>query len=130
MGSSTSSVGGPVEIPEHEKPVDICAQGSEFGSAFDDIKDIVCSNDIVVFADPSCGYCYNAQNLLGKAGFNFITVNATPGQRQRLQTLTGSGSVPNVWVKGKYIGGCNDGPKSWMGVKKMIDSGLLKKFLK
>lgn len=126
MGGSQSSVLG-VVISELEQPVNICAESS--GGRFDDIKLIVCSSDIVVFSDPSCGYCYETKELLGQAGLNFTMVNATAGQRQRLKALTGSGSVPSVWVKGKFIGGCNDGPFSWQGVRKTLQSGILNSFL-
>ena len=43
--------------------------------------------------------------------------------------LTDSMTVPNVWIKGSYIGGCYDGPKPGMGVVGLIDSGALKKML-
>jgi hypothetical protein len=51
-------------------------------------------------------------------------------QREALSEMTGSDSIPNVWLKGVYVGGCNDGPKPWMGIKKIIKSGQLNQFLK
>jgi glutaredoxin-related protein len=38
-------------------------------------------------------------------------------------------SIPNIWVKGKFIGGCNDGPESWMGLTTLINNGELKRML-
>ena len=38
-------------------------------------------------------------------------------------------SVPNIWVKGKFIGGCEDGPEPWMGVMPLIKNGQLAKML-
>ena len=49
---------------------------------------------------------------------------------QALEELTTSASVPNVWVRGKYIGGCNDGPEPWMGVKRLLKNGQLAAMLK
>ncbi len=33
-------------------------------------------------------------------------------------------------VKGKFVGGCNDGPESWMGITKLIGNGELDKLLR
>ena len=30
---------------------------------------------------------------------------------------------------GKYVGGCNDGPEPWMGIKKIVKSGKLNDYL-
>ena len=43
--------------------------------------------------------------------------------------MTNVGSIPSIWVKGKFVGGCNDGPEAWMGIKKMIKSGKLNEML-
>lgn len=135
MGANGSSPGGVTAttmaaIQERERPLDLCGAAAIGHNAFDDVKCIVCSNDIVVFSDSTCGYCVNAQTMLGRAGLSFVSINASPAMRQKLAMLTGSSSVPSVWVKGKFIGGCNDGPYSWMGVRKMIDNGLMNEFLK
>ena len=39
-------------------------------------------------------------------------------------------SVPAVFVKGKFVGGCNDGPESWMGALPLLNSGKLEEMLK
>ncbi len=33
-------------------------------------------------------------------------------------------------VKGKFVGGCNDGPETWMGITKLIGNGELDKLLR
>ena len=38
-------------------------------------------------------------------------------------------TVPSIWVKGTYVGGCKDGPESWMGINKCIKSGKLEELL-
>ncbi len=38
--------------------------------------------------------------------------------------------MPNIWLKGKFVGGCNDGPQDWMGIKKIIAAGKLEEYLK
>jgi hypothetical protein len=44
--------------------------------------------------------------------------------------MTGVSSVPSIWIKGVYIGGCNDGPMSWMGLMPLRANGNLQKLLK
>merc|ERR1712046_73916 len=57
------------------------------------------------------------------------------GRTQRVWTTLRAVPVGEGWgwdsrqVNGKYAGGCNDGPEPWMGVKKLIESGQLKKVL-
>jgi len=42
---------------------------------------------------------------------------------------TGKKSAPAVFVKGTYIGGCNDGTEPWHGVLPCLESGKLKEML-
>jgi glutaredoxin-related protein len=56
-------------------------------------------------------------------------INASPAQRDELRKKTGVRSVPSVWVKGQYVGGCNDGPEHWMGIMKLMANGNLNKLL-
>ncbi len=51
-------------------------------------------------------------------------------EREYLLDQTGSQSVPSIWLKGKFVGGCNDGPEDWMGIKKIIKAGKLEEYLK
>lgn len=63
------------------------------------------------------------------AGHKPHVVNCSWDIREGLLDLTHSKSVPNIWLKGKYVGGCNDGPEPWMGIKKIINNGKLGEFL-
>jgi glutaredoxin len=82
-----------------------------------------------VFRDPNCSYCTSAISALNSAGKDFKVVDANSSQRRELHQLTSSSSVPSIWVKEKYVGGCNDGPESWMGIKKLINNGKLNEML-
>ena len=93
------------------------------------IDQLISSADIVVFEDPYCPYCIAAKQALTSAGHKFALIAANSGQRSELRTKTKVSSVPSIWVKGIYVGGCNDGPQSWMGIKKMIASGKLNELL-
>jgi glutaredoxin len=76
-----------------------------------------------------CPYCVEAVNALKTAGHDIKVVKATRDQREVLYDMTNVGSIPSIWVKGKFVGGCNDGPEAWMGIKKMIKSGKLNEML-
>jgi len=49
--------------------------------------------------------------------------------RAELKKRTSVSSVPSIWIKGVYVGGCNDGPEEWMGIKKLVETGDLEKRL-
>lgn len=36
----------------------------------------------------------------------------------------------SVWIGKKYIGGCNDGPESWMGTIPNIKNGNVRSWVK
>ena len=55
--------------------------------------------------------------------------NMTSKQREELRSLAGKTSVPQGFVHGIAIGGCNDGARSWQGIKPMLRSGRLQKAL-
>ena len=44
-------------------------------------------------------------------GQKHTVIEATSEQRNTLKSKTGQSSVPNIWIKGKFVGGCNDGPE-------------------
>ena len=51
------------------------------------------------------------------ANAQYKKVEASRAQRDELKSKTGKTSVPSCWVKGAYVGGCNDGPEAWMGIR-------------
>ena len=55
-------------------------------------------------------------------------VEVTDAQKAELRELTGKTSVPQVFVKGQFIGGCNDGGLG--GTVPLLKSGKLQEMLK
>jgi len=104
--------------------------GSTGSGTMDEVKALTTSADVVMFISSSCPYCVDAQDVLKSKGISFTAIEASGGQRSALRSLTGQSSVPNCWVKGVFVGGCNDGPEGWMGIKKMANNGELQKRLK
>lgn len=91
---------------------------------------IINENAVVLFIRSSCPYCHQAMGALNDAGIDHKVVEVNRAMKNELYQLTGSSSVPSAWVKGKYIGGCNDGPERWMGVIPCLRSGKLHQLLK
>jgi glutaredoxin 3 len=89
------------------------------------IQTEISSSPIVLFQSSGCPYCAQAISALKATGREFKVIEASSSQRNELKGLTGVTSVPSVWVKGKFVGGCNDGPESWMGIKKLIANNKL-----
>ena len=63
-----------------------------------------------------------------EAGIEFKDVEVTDAQKAELKALTGKTSVPQVFVKGQFIGGCNDGGLG--GTVPLLKSGKLQEMLK
>jgi glutaredoxin len=66
-----------------------------------------------VFSRSHCPYCLDAKELLKKKNivFSSIELDEVPMGRliqEELFSLTGHWTVPNIFLKGKHIGGCND----------------------
>ena len=90
---------------------------------------IIEANKVLVFSMEQCVYCVDAKTHLTSQGHNPTVVTVNERQRMALYELTSSHSMPSVWLNGRYVGGCNDGPEPWMGIKKIIDSGKLANYL-
>jgi len=85
--------------------------------------------DLVLFVKPACPFCKDALESLQDNGYFPKIVETTRSQKRGLQALTGKTSMPSAWVKGTYIGGCNDGVEAWHGVKPLLASGKLQQML-
>ena len=94
------------------------------------IKDIISKNDVVLFMKgtpdmPQCGFSMTVTNILKqlKVKFNGIDVLADPEIRQGIKDFSNWPTVPQLYVKGEFIGGCDI-------TKEMYDKGELQKLLK
>mmetsp|Transcript_17122 Transcript_17122/g.39903 ORF Transcript_17122/g.39903 Transcript_17122/m.39903 type:complete len:104 (+) Transcript_17122:102-413(+) len=81
-----------------------CASGS-----MTNIDEIIAAKDMVVFSSATCPYCSKAIAALKSAGYTPTVVNVNQAQRSALTQKCGSSSVPKVFVKQQFVGGCNDG---------------------
>ena len=93
-----------------------------------DLSSVVNSADVIFFDSPGCPYCSRAESALKQAGIPFKKVTLSP-YRDQLRQSTGKTSAPSVWIKGRYVGGCNDGTQSWHGVLPLLRSKQFQKML-
>lgn len=66
---------------------------------------------IEIYTQAFCPYCAQALNLLRKKGVEFREFDAPPGSSRRTEARERSGgktSVPQIFLDGKLIGGCDD----------------------
>ncbi len=66
---------------------------------------------IVIYTTPTCPYCIAAKRLLTQKGaaFEEISVAFDPIGRARMSKLAGGRTtVPQIFIDGRHIGGCDD----------------------
>lgn len=66
--------------------------------------------DIEIFTQPGCPYCHRALKLLSTKGAAFREINAPHGTAERAESERRSGrhTVPQIFIDGRAIGGCDD----------------------
>jgi glutaredoxin 3 len=65
--------------------------------------------EVTVYTLPFCGHCVRAKALLERRGIAYREVSGAGDRdfRQRLATLTGGYTVPQIVIDGEPIGGAN-----------------------
>ena len=80
----------------------------------DQIKETVTSNDVVLFMKgtksmPQCGFSSRVAGVLNFMGVEFSDVNvlADDAIRQGIKDYSDWPTVPQLYVKGEFVGGCD-----------------------
>ncbi len=83
-------------------------------TAVDQIKDTVTKNDVVLFMKgtklmPQCGFSSRVAGVLNYMGVEFADVNvlADPEIRQGIKDFSDWPTIPQLYVKGEFVGGCD-----------------------
>ena len=65
---------------------------------------------VEMYASDWCGYCRRARALLEKKGVAFteIDVDMIPGARAEMVARGGGDTVPQVFIGGQAVGGCDE----------------------
>jgi len=92
----------------------------------DQIKKIVTANDVVLFMKgtplfPQCGFSSTVVQILDYIGSEYESVNVldNPEIRQGIKEVNNWPTIPQVFVKGEFIGGCDI-------LKEMFETGELR----
>jgi glutaredoxin 3 len=115
--------------------VDIVA-GNEYDA--DEVKEFINTfakqNDVAMLSFSTCPFCRRAKDALDERGIDYATIelDELPGNRgneirAELGRLVQRTSVPAIFVKGKFIGGCNDGSP---GLLLLLASGRMDNLLR
>lgn len=67
--------------------------------------------EVEIYTTPICGFCHNAKSLLKKKGAKFTEYNVMLDRAKRAemtQRAGGKTSVPQIFIDGKHVGGCDD----------------------
>ncbi|KAG2491300.1 hypothetical protein HYH03_010306 [Edaphochlamys debaryana] len=83
-------------------------------SAADKVKSFVGDSKVAIFSKTYCPYCTRVKGLMTelKVPFQVLELDNMGAEGQELQDalqpVTGRRTVPQVFVGGKFIGGCDD----------------------
>jgi glutaredoxin 3 len=67
--------------------------------------------EIIVYSKGYCPYCHAAKALLRKKGAAFTEIDVShdaEGQREMSKRAGGRSTVPQIFIAGQHIGGCDD----------------------
>lgn len=67
--------------------------------------------DIEIYTQDWCPYCVRAKTLLTRKGVAFREIDAPGGSPSRAESIARAGgrtSVPQIFIDGQHIGGCDD----------------------
>ena len=99
-------------------------------TAADLIRDTIQKNDVVLYMKgtkmmPQCGFSSRVAGVLNYMGVEFADVNvlADPEIRQAIKDFSDWPTIPQLYVKGEFVGGCDI-------IREMYESGELQQLLK
>src|ERR1700681_4270076 len=87
------------------------------------------ANDVVLYMKgtpvfPQCGFSAQTVQILSMLGVTYkgVDVLADPSLRQGIKDFSNWPTIPQLYIKGEFIGGCDI-------VREMLESGELQKVL-
>jgi glutaredoxin 3 len=66
---------------------------------------------VKMYTTAVCPYCIRAKQILKSKGVDAIDeirVDLNPGERLRMMEITGRRTVPQIFIGGTHVGGCDD----------------------
>jgi len=91
------------------------------------VQEEISGQDVVVFSRTGCPYCRRAIEALNAHSIAHKVVELDAASKASLVKITGQSSVPQVFVKQQFVGGCNDGGMG--GTLPLLANGTIQKIL-
>lgn len=69
------------------------------------------SSSIIIYSKQQCPYCVKAKGLLTRKGKTFTEIDVTRSEEALHDMLSQSGgrrTVPQIFINGTHVGGCDD----------------------
>ncbi|AJR01477.1 Glutaredoxin 3 (Grx3) [Enterobacteriaceae bacterium bta3-1] len=68
------------------------------------------AKNIDIYTKATCPFCHRAKALLQSKGaqFNEIAIDNDPKKREEMIERSGRTTVPQIFIDGQHIGGCDD----------------------
>lgn len=66
---------------------------------------------VKMFTTAVCPYCIRAKQILKSKGVESIEeirIDTDPAQREHMMSTTGRRTVPQIFIGGTHVGGCDD----------------------
>lgn len=67
--------------------------------------------EVEIYTQPWCPYCARAKRILDEKGVAFHEIEAPHGTEERAEAMRrsgGQGTVPQIFIDGRHIGGCDE----------------------
>lgn len=79
----------------------------------DEIDRVIADNAVVVFSKTSCQFCFELKRVLGSYGVPYAVIEvdraaASSAVYKTLFEITKVDTVPQLFIAGSFIGGCDD----------------------
>src|SRR5689334_22075518 len=116
-------------FPKSDPPLQFRTIAMSDNAVFDRIKQDITDNPVVLFMKgtpvfPQCGFSARVVQILTHLGVRFkgIDVLADPSIRQGIKEFSSWPTIPQLYVKGEFVGGCDI-------ISEMFETGELQELL-
>ncbi len=65
---------------------------------------------VLMYITAACPFCQSAERLLLEKGVRIekVRVDLEPARRAEMMQKSGRRTVPQIWIGGRHVGGCDD----------------------
>ena len=66
---------------------------------------------VEIYTRGFCSYCYRAKRLLDAKGIDYVEREISysgPDRQEMIQRANGRTTVPQIFIAGRHVGGCDD----------------------